>query len=117
MLDILLNSSGDYEISESGDIILTQSVRQAIRVRLRWFFREWRLGPSIGLDYLGTILVKNPNLVRIRQIIRDEILTVDEVTAVNDVQLNVDARSRQLLVTYEAVTSEETIREEVRINV
>lgn len=117
MLDILLDSGGDYKISDTGDIILTQSVRQAIRIRLRWFFKEWRLGPSIGLDYLGTILVKNPNLVRIRQIIRDEIMSVEEVTAVNDVRLDVDAHRRQLVVTFEAVTSEEIIREEVRINV
>lgn len=116
MLDILLDSGGDLKVSETGDISLTESVRQAIRIRLLWFLGEWRLGPLLGLDYWGTILVKNPNLVKIRQAIRNEILSVDEVTAVNDLQLLYDAMSRTLAVRYEAVTSEETFRDEVKIN-
>ena len=116
MLDILLDSGGDLKVSETGDISLTDSVRQAIRIRLLWFLGEWRLGPLIGLDYWGTILVKNPNLVKIRQAIRNEILSVDEVTAVNDLQLVHDAAARTLAVRFEAVTSEETFRDEVKIN-
>ena len=104
VLDILLDTGGDYKISDTGDIILTQSVRQAIKIRLKWFLGEWRL-------------VKNPNLVKVRQAIRDEILSVEEVTGVNRVDLKADAAKRQLIVSYEAVTSEETFREEVKINV
>lgn len=117
VLDILLDTGGDYKISDTGDIILTQSVRQAIKIRLKWFLGEWRLGPLLGLDYWGTVLVKNPNLVKVRQAIRDEILSVSEVTGVNCVDLKADAAKRQLIVSYEAVTSEETFREEVKINV
>lgn len=117
MLDILLDRDGDLKVSETGDISLTESVRQAIIIRLRWFLGEWRLGPGNGLDYWGTVLVKNPNLVKIRQAIRDEIMSVEEVTGVNRVDLKADAAKRQLIVSYEAVTSEETFREEVKINV
>jgi len=116
VLDILLDPGGDLKVSETGDISLTQSVRQAIRIRLLWFLGEWRLGPLVGLDYWGTVLVKNPNMVKIRQAIRNEILSVEEVTAVNDVQLLHDKKARTLTVRYEAVTDEETIRDEVRIN-
>lgn len=116
MLDILLDPGGDLKVSETGDISLTQSVRQAIRIRLLWFLGEWRLGPLMGLDYWGTVLVKNPNMVKIRQAIRNEILSVDEVTNVNDVQLIHDKKARTLLVRYEAVTDEETIRDEVSIH-
>ena len=35
VLDILLDTGGDYKISDTGDIILTQSVRQAIKIRLK----------------------------------------------------------------------------------
>ena len=117
VLDILLDTGGDYKISDTGDIILTQSVRQAIKIRLKWFLGEWRLGPLLGLDYWGTVLVKNPNLVKVRQAIRDEILSVEEVTGVNRVDLKADTAKRQLIVSYEAVTSEKTFREEVKINV
>lgn len=117
MLDIMLDADGDLAVSETGDISLTQSVRQAILIRLRWFLTEWRLGPGIGLDYWGTILVKNPNIVKIRQAIRNEILTVEEVKAVNDVRIAYDAKTRRAVITYEAVTDEEVFREEVKINV
>ena len=117
MLDILLDPGGDLAVSATGDISLTESVRQAIIIRLRWFLGEWRLGPLLGLDYWGTVLVKNPNLVKVRQAIRDEILSVEEVTGVNRVDLKADAAKRQRIVSYEAVTSEETFREEVKINV
>ncbi len=117
MLDILLDSDGNLKVSESGDIYLTKSVRQAIRIRLKWFLSEWRIGPKLGLDYWGTVLVKNPNFVKIRQMIRNEILSVDEVTAVNDVKLVLDSNSRHLSVSYEAVTDEETFRDEVKIDV
>lgn len=116
MKDILLDSSGDLKITDTGDIVITDSVRQAILIRLRWFLREWRLGPSIGMDYWGTILVKNPNLVKIRQAIRNEILSVDEVIAVNEVKVEYDPKARVCSVRYEAVTTEETFREEVKIN-
>ena len=43
VLDILLDTGGDYKISDTGDIILTQSVPQAIKIRLKWFLGEWRL--------------------------------------------------------------------------
>lgn len=117
MLDILLDASGDLAISATGDIALTESVRQAILIRLRWFLEEWRLGPTLGLDYWGTILVKNPNMVKIRQAIRDEILSVEEVNAVNFVKCEYDHRNRTLKIRYEAVTDEETFRDEVKINV
>lgn len=35
MKDILLTADGDLAIGETGDISITDSVRQAIRVRLR----------------------------------------------------------------------------------
>lgn len=116
MLDILLDSGGDLKVSETGDISLTESVRQAIRIRLLWFLGEWRLGPLLGLDYWGTVLVKNPNLVKIRQAIRNEIMSVEEVIAVNDLQLAYDQKARTLAVNFEAVTNEETFRDEVKIN-
>ena len=40
--DLKLTNSGDLEISEDGDVSLTQSVRQAVLIRLRWLFGEWR---------------------------------------------------------------------------
>lgn len=48
MVDIRLDKNGDIDISPTGDIFITESVRQAVLIRLRWFFGEWRLGPYMG---------------------------------------------------------------------
>ena len=57
MKDVLLTDAGDLLINSLGDISLTDSVQQAITVRLRWFADEWRLGRDIGVPYFEYILI------------------------------------------------------------
>ena len=95
MKDLLITRSGDLYIDPAtGDIIITDSVEQAIQIRLRWFFKEWRLGPRKGIPYWEEVLIKNPNKLRIRQLFREAILSVEEVedltaTLTPDRKLNV----------------------------
>lgn len=117
MKDLLLTSDGDLFISESGDVSITDSVRQAIKVRLSWFFSEWRFGPEIGIPYYEEIFVKNPNGLKINQVIRDEILTVEEVDDVRDVTFFLDPKTRKASIAFLAVVGEEIFREEVLIGV
>lgn len=117
MLDILLSSKGDLKINDSGDIELTESVRQAIRIRLQWFWSEWRLGPEAGIPWFEEILVKNPNIDRCLQIFREAILSVKEVKNVRDMSLVIEPKTRQAKLKFTATTDEETINEEVLLNV
>lgn len=117
MLDILLTEDGDIRINQDGDISLTDSVRQAIKIRLKWFLGEWRLGPEAGLPYFEEILIKNPNIPRCCEIFRDAILSVKEVTNVTDLSLDVDPVKRRTLLKFTAVTMEETFNEEVLLSV
>ena len=48
MIDLKLDATGDLELSAAGDISATDSIVQAVRIRLLWFFGEWRLMPSLG---------------------------------------------------------------------
>ena len=115
MLDILLTPDGDLNITENGGIQLTESVRQAVRIRLLWFFREWRFAPEFGVPYFEDILIKNPNINRIRAIVRREVLSVREVRDVRDLQIDINANRRIARIAFNAVTSRETYREEVDI--
>ena len=115
MLDILLTPDGDLNITSHGDIQLTESVRQAIRIRLLWFFREWRFRPTFGVPYFEDILIKNPNVNRIRAIVRREVLSVREVRDLRDLRIDINAQSRRAVISFTAVTDEETYREEVDI--
>ena len=73
-MDILLEN-GDL-CFRNGDIVLKNSVRQKINIRLKWFFQEWRWDDEVGLPYFEHIFIKNPDINQIRELIEDEIFNV-----------------------------------------
>jgi hypothetical protein len=98
--DILLTPTGDIYINvATGDIEITDSVEQAIKIRLLWFWGEWRLGPEFGMPYFEEILVKSPNKLRIRQLFREAILDVAEVDSVEELQAALEPSTRVLTAT------------------
>jgi hypothetical protein len=124
-LDIMLDRSGDIVVDEFVNISLTDSIRQAVVIHLRWFLDEWRFAPQFGMPYFEEILVKNPNLERIKTIIRDECMTVDGVKDITDISVAFECqspviditRSRKAVFLFNIVTAEEIYREEVSIRV
>jgi len=118
MKDLLLTRDGDLYINPAtGDIKITDNVEQAIKIRLLWFFQEWRLGPKYGIPYREEILIKNPNKLRVRQIFREAIMSVEEVTDVVDLAADVDPATRVLTVRYTAkVKDGSELSGEVRMN-
>lgn len=104
MKDLLIDKNGDLVVNSTTGFTITDSVAQAITIRLKWFFNEWRFAPQNGVPYFEEILVKNPNNLRIRQIIRDEILSVEEVDSV--VELNIHARpDRTALISFSVIAN------------
>ena len=115
MLDIKLNADGDLDVSTFGDISTTESVRQAVLIRLRWIYDEWRLGPEYGFPWFEEVFVKNPNTVKIKQLIREEILKVSEVRAAEVTKVDYDPAKRTAKFYYTVKVGEETYREEVTL--
>lgn len=115
MLDIMLDAKGDIKVSALGDISTTESVKQAVMIRLRWIYNEWRLGPELGFPWFEEVFVKNPNTVKIRQLIRDEIMKVDEVTAAEVNSVTYDRAKRAATFNYTCSVGEAVFREEVTL--
>lgn len=115
MLDIQLDKNGDLAVSETGDIFMTQSVKQAVLIRLRWIYNEWRLGPELGFPWFEEVFVKNPNTLKIRQLIREEILKVDEVVSATVASVQYDKAKRACTFVYQFSTDEDTYREEATL--
>lgn len=114
-MDILLDSSGDLLVTRAGDIMLENSVAQKIRIRLLWFEGEWRWNTDEGMPYMTNLLVKKPDTDYFESIVREKIFEVDEVVDVKDVQIVYDAKTREAVIYYVALTDCETIKEEVKI--
>lgn len=115
MVDIRLKKDGDIDVSAVGDISLTESVRQAALIRLRWIYDEWRLGPELGFPWFEEVFVKNPNTVKIRSLIRDEIMRVEGVTAAEVTSVNYDRAKRTATFAFICSVGEATYREEVTL--
>lgn len=115
MFDFKLDPSGDLELSAAGDISTTDSIIQAVRIRLLWFFQEWRYGPDMGLPYFEDILVKNPNESKIRHLVREAVMSVEGVTDATDISITIDRKTRHAIIALSISTDEETFREEVKI--
>ena len=113
MFDLLLNEEHDLFITEDGDIMLTDSVRQAVNVRLLWFFAENRFFPDYGVPYFEEVLIKNPSRDRIRALIRTECLSVDGVNDVTNVDIRIDGKTRVAKITYTLIVGIERYDEEV----
>lgn len=115
MLDFKLTESGDLELTAGGDILTTNSICQAVRLRLLWFFGEWRLGPQFGFPHFENTFVKNPSETKLRHLIRNTVMEVEGVTDVEEITFSIDKRTRDATIIVLFATDEETYREEVNI--
>ncbi len=111
----MLTRDGDIDVSAVGDISLTESVRQAILIRLRWIFGEWRLGPELGFPWFEEVFVKNPNIIKLKQLIRDEIMGVDGVTEAVVSDIKYDKSGRTAVCKYTCSVGDAVFKDEVTL--
>lgn len=95
--DVLIEND-QMEIVDGDDAIV-----QHLRVRLQFFFSEWFLDTRLGVPYLERILIKNPDLVVVRNIIREVVLETPGIDNLSRFDLDVDASIRKLTVSFTAV--------------
>jgi hypothetical protein len=97
--------------------MLKHSIRQDVKIRLRWFFAEWRFGPAFGLPYYEDVVIKNPSPTRIAQIVREEVMKAADVTEVRNVTVKIDSKTRIAVIAFVFVTDYGSFTEEVTIDV
>ena len=115
MIDIKLTENGDISVSALGDISVVDSVRQAVIVKLKWIHDEWRLGPELGFPWLEDIFVKNPNIQRIKMLIRNEISHVEGVSNAKVTDVKYDLKKRTATFHFSYAVNEEVFNEEVTL--
>lgn len=105
MNDLQMTRRGDLLIT-GYDIMATDSVEQAILIKLRWFFGEWIYNTELGVQWFEKVLVKNPNKLLIRRMIEDAVLSVDGVKSVSNVTLSVNNTTRKATIGFNVVTTQ-----------
>lgn len=105
--DIALNIASNDLVIKNNDLILidnAERIAQQVLITLRFWLGEWFLDTREGMPYLEYVLVKNPNMSHIRQILTEKIQSVEGVKSI--VSLNFDFRrvTRELYVDFEVDT-------------
>lgn len=91
--------SHDLVFDKGFDILLIdgpERVAQSLKIALLTFLGEYFLDPTGGVDYLGVILVKNPDRILIESILRAVASEVRDVLQVLDLSLLIDHELRKL---------------------
>ena len=107
MGDIALHANDHDILIKDGDFLLidnAERVAQQIKVKLLTFLGEWFLDTTWGVPYLEYILVKQPNQELIKQILSEQILSVDDVKSLNALELDYQVKVRTLIINYEVST-------------
>lgn len=104
--DFGLDDSGDMAVVNGDRTVVAglDAVRQACRVKVQLFLGEIFLDQSLGVDYLNQVLIKSPDPVVVRDIIRARLLSVADVTDVVGAQL-VKLPERGASITYQIRTT------------
>lgn len=107
MVDIALHANDHDILIKDGDFLLidnAERVAQQIKVKILTFLGEWFLDTTWGVPYLEYILVKQPNQELIKQILSEQISSVDDVKSLNALELDYQVKIRTLIVNYEVST-------------
>lgn len=101
----------DFKLTEDGEWYVNggafetvagqEAVTQGARVRLRMFLGECYLDESVGVDYLGSILVKNPDELLIRAVLAERLASVPDVTGVFGAELVREEGTRDASISFQ----------------
>jgi hypothetical protein len=116
--DFLMDSNGDKAVvnGDFATIADGAAVPQGVAIRVRFMLGEYYLDQEIGVDYLNKILVKNPDPLIVREILREAIAATPDVTEVIGAALQL-ASDRTATIDYSVMTTfgEEATAGEVAI--
>jgi len=115
--DLALNR-GTHDLQlVNGDFLVIdhkERIAQQLRITLWEWLGEWFLDARDGVPYREYILVKNPNMKHIRQVLSEHIMKVEGVNRIDELNLNYDPKNRTLIVDFAVDTDEgQIVRTEV----
>lgn len=108
MADFLLNSSGDLDIT-NGELTIVRgddAILQHLKIRFQFFRGEWKLDKRLGIPYYQDILVKSPDLLIVRNLFRQTILTTPGIASITKFRMELDSTTRTLSVAFTAAKDE-----------
>jgi hypothetical protein len=101
--DLVLDGSFNLRVTTT----FTEWLSQKLENRLKTFEGEWFANYLIGIPFIGTILVKNPNITQVNAIFKDEILSTEGVKEIIKFEVTFDTSTRKYIISDLQVRSTE----------
>lgn len=116
MIDLALDPLTGDLIFEDYDLDLvddTNQISQNLAIRLRFVLKEWFLDITQGVPYFEEFFIKNPNLIHIESVLKEEIVETRGVVEITRFDSVFDKKRRILRVDFGAtsITGEELSKE------
>ncbi|NEM18197.1 hypothetical protein G3V96_26045 [Escherichia coli] len=111
--------SHDLVFNASNDLLAINNqerVAQDLKIALLMFLGEYPFDTTVGVDYSGSILVKNPDRVLIESILRAVASDVRDVLQVLYLNLKIDRKERKLGVSIQVLTTYGPVEFEAYLN-
>lgn len=100
-----LDMTNSLRFTESGG----ESVAQKARIRLQFFFAEWRLNPNQGTKWFEIIFKKGSTDYNVNQEIQRRVLGTEGVRFVENFNFTRNAALRTFSCTFDIVTDYDTV--------
>jgi hypothetical protein len=100
-MDLAIDLTNRDLILKNGDFYFKTGVeacQQRLQIKLLFFFQEWFLDTTIGLDWFGTVYVKNPNQNLIDNMILVTMTDDIEVIEVTEYSTSFSLLARKLTI-------------------
>ncbi len=107
MINLALDKDTNDLVIENFNLQLVENldqVEQSLKNRLLTFLQEWFLDTTAGLPFYDDILIKNPNIPDIENIIKAKIIDTPKVIELVEFNSNFDNAARSYSVTFKAKT-------------
>jgi len=108
--DLFFNTKGDIVFIENDEYI-----QQKLKIKLRFFFKEWFLDSTKGVDFYDTIFKKGTSLSTIDTLIKATIAEVEEVIEILSYSSNFVNRKFSVVFNIKTIYGQTTLNEEFNI--
>lgn len=110
-----LDENGDYTFgnNEGNFLYDNDAVAQAVKTKILLFYQEWWENLSIGIPFFQSIAgkVSNNNLkMTITLLLKDRILEIQEVTSVDNIEINISNRVLSIVIDLTSIYGGNTVQ-------
>lgn len=108
--------TGDFATTADGTQIAQtlrtiDTIEQRIRTRLQTFRGEWYLDEGLGVPYFEEVMVKNPDVKRVRALLLTALLSVEGVKQVTQFEVAFIPGERRFTVNFHCISDDNEVVE------